>query len=132
MNRADFVGLGFCSNDYLAVLPEIPIDNKLQMLEHLVQGGGPAATAAVAAARLGVSASFIGIVGDDDPGKRIIRDFESENVFTEGIKIREGAESAVGYCWRQRFRQELQFCEGEHLSGQLQSCGAGPEGRTAA
>ena len=99
MKKADFVGLGFCSNDYLAVLPEIPIDNKLQMLEHLVQGGGPAATAAVAAARLGVNASFIGIVGDDEPGKRIIRDFESENVSTDGIRIREGAESAVGYCW---------------------------------
>lgn len=99
MKKVDFVGLGFCSNDYLAVLPEIPIDNKLQMLEHLVQGGGPAATAAVAAARLGVNASFIGIVGDDEPGKRIIRDFESENVSTDGIRIREGAESAVGYCW---------------------------------
>ena len=90
MKKVDFVGLGFCSNDYLAVLPEIPIDNKLQMLEHLVQGGGPAATAAVAAARLGVNASFIGIVGDDEPGKRIIRDFESENVSTDGIRIREG------------------------------------------
>ena len=103
MKKVDFVGLGFCSNDYLAVLPEIPIDNKLQMLEHLVQGGGPAATAAVAAARLGVNASFIGIVGDDEPGKRIIRDFESENVSTDGIRIREGAESAVGYCWIEQF-----------------------------
>ena len=99
MKKADFVGLGFCSNDYIAVLPEIPIDNKLQMLEHLVQGGGPAATATVAAARLGVSASFVGIVGDDDPGKRIVRDFEAENVFTDGMVIRRGADSAIAYCW---------------------------------
>ena len=99
MNRADFIGLGFCSNDYLAVLPEIPIDHKLQMLEHLVQGGGPAATAAVAAARLGVTASFVGVVGDDDPGKRIIRDFEAEHVATDGIVIRRGSESAIAYCW---------------------------------
>lgn len=99
MRKADFVGLGFCSNDYLAVLPEIPIDNKLQMLEHLVQGGGPAATAAVAAARLGVSAAFVGIVGDDDPGKRIISDFEMEGVSTDGMVIRPGAASAIAYCW---------------------------------
>ena len=99
MKKADFVGLGFCSNDYLAVLQEIPIDNKLQMLEHQVQGGGPAATASVAAARLGMSAAFIGIVGDDDPGKRILRDFESEHVATDGMMIREGAESAIAYCW---------------------------------
>ena len=69
MKQCDFVGLGFCSNDYLALLPEIPIDNKVQMLEHLVQGGGPAATAVVAAARLGLSAAFIGVTGDDEPGK---------------------------------------------------------------
>lgn len=99
MRKADFVGLGFCSNDYLAVLPEIPIDNKLQMLEHLVQGGGPAATAAVAAARLGMSSAFVGIVGDDDPGKRILRDFEEENVSTDYMVVREGQASAIAYCW---------------------------------
>lgn len=99
MKKADFVSLGFCSNDYLAVLPEIPLDNKVQMLEHLVQGGGPAATSAVAAARLGVSAAFIGIVGDDDPGKRILRDFESEKVDVSAVRIREGADSAIAYCW---------------------------------
>lgn len=99
MKRADFVGLGFCSVDYLAVLPEIPIDNKLQMLEHLVQGGGPAATAAVTAARLGMSASFVGVAGDDDPGKRLVSDFESEGVFTDGMAIRKGQASAIAYCW---------------------------------
>ena len=99
MKKCDFVGLGFCSNDYLALLPEIPIDNKVQMLEHLVQGGGPAATATVAAARLGVSAAFIGMTGDDEPGKWIVRDFESEKVSTEAMMIRKGHTSAIAYCW---------------------------------
>ena len=49
--KIDFVGLGFCSNDYLAVLPHIPMDSKVQILEHLIQGGGPGATSTVAAAR---------------------------------------------------------------------------------
>ena len=99
MKQCDFVGLGFCSNDYLALLPEIPIDNKVQMLEHLVQGGGPAATATVAAARLGLSAAFIGVAGDDEPGKWILRDFEAEKVSTEGMVIRKGHTSAIAYCW---------------------------------
>lgn len=99
MKNCDFVGLGFCSNDYLALLPEIPIDNKVQMLRHLVQGGGPAATAAVAAARLGVSSAFIGVTGDDEPGKWILRDFEAEKVSTEGMVIRKGHTSAIAYCW---------------------------------
>ena len=99
MANADFVGLGFCSNDYLSLLPEIPVDNKVQMLEHLVQGGGPAATATVAAARLGVSAAFIGTVGDDEPGKWILRDFAAENVSTRGLVVRHGMTSPIAYCW---------------------------------
>ena len=97
--RTEFVGLGFCSNDYLSLLPEIPIDNKVQMLEHLVQGGGPAATATVAAARLGLSAAFISTVGDDDPGKRILLDFEAEKVSTRAVVVRPGMTSPVAYCW---------------------------------
>ena len=97
--KYDFVGLGFCSNDYLALLPEIPIDGKVQMLGHLVQGGGPAATAAVAAARLGLRSAFIGIAGDDEPGKRILRDFEAEKVSTAGMVVRRGRQSPIAYCW---------------------------------
>ena len=37
-----FVGLGYCSNDYLCRVPEIPLDHKIEALEHLTQGGGPA------------------------------------------------------------------------------------------
>jgi len=97
--KVDFVGLGFCSNDYLSLLPEIPIDSKVQMLQHLVQGGGPAATATVAAARLGLSAAFIGTVGDDEPGKWILRDFEKEQVDVSGIAVRPGRTSPLAYCW---------------------------------
>ena len=99
MKQCDFVGLGFCSNDYLALLPGIPIDSKVQMLEHLVQGGGPAATSTVAAARLGMSAAFIGMVGDDEPGKWILRDFEAEHVETGAVLVRENCTSAIAYCW---------------------------------
>ena len=31
--KIDFVGLGFCSNDYISLLPEIPIDHKVQIIE---------------------------------------------------------------------------------------------------
>ena len=99
MEKFDFVALGFCSNDYLALLPEIPMDNKVQMLSHLVQGGGPAATASVAAARLGVKSAFIGVVGDDEPGKKILSDLEAENVSTSATAVRSNASSPVAYCW---------------------------------
>ncbi|MBP1583690.1 MAG: hypothetical protein J6866_07030 [Victivallales bacterium] len=95
----DFVSLGFCSNDYVSLVPEIPLDNKIQMLKHLVQGGGPAANAAVTAARLGRSTAFLSTVGDDDPGRRIVRDLQAEGIETAGMVVRPGCESAIAYCW---------------------------------
>ena len=97
--KIDFVSLGFCCNDYLSVLPSIPYDSKVQMLEHLIQGGGPAATAAVAAARLGVSAALISTVADDDPGRRILQDLEAEKVSTQAMAVRPGGTSPIAYCW---------------------------------
>ena len=99
MRQFQFVGLGFCSNDDISLLPEIPLDSKVKIIEHTIQGGGPAATSTVAAARLGLSAAFIGTVGDDDAGKRILRDFAEEKVDTSGIVVRAGRASPVAYCW---------------------------------
>ena len=94
-----FIGLGFCGNDYLALLPRIPLDDKVKIERHLVQGGGPAATATVAAARLGMDAAFMGVVGDDDAGKCIINEFARENVDTSAMKIRRSETSSIAYCW---------------------------------
>ncbi|MFA6931010.1 MAG: PfkB family carbohydrate kinase [Lentisphaeria bacterium] len=95
----DFIGLGFCSNDHLCLLPRIPVDEKLAMLEHQIQGGGPAATASVAAARLGVSSAFIGTIGDDSSGQLIRQDFQKEKVYTGAMQVRKGADSPIAYCW---------------------------------
>ncbi|WP_159307580.1 sugar kinase [Salmonella enterica] len=43
-------------------------------------GGGPAATAAVAAAKLGAQVDFIGRVGDDDTGNSLLTEMESLGV----------------------------------------------------
>ena len=42
MKNFDYIGIGFCSNDHLAVLPFIPMDTKVRMLSHAIMGGGPA------------------------------------------------------------------------------------------
>ena len=45
----EYIGLGFVSNDHLAVLPFIPVDTKVRMLSHAILGGGPAGNATAAA-----------------------------------------------------------------------------------
>jgi len=49
-------------------------------------GGGPAASAAVAIARLGGRARLWSRVGDDSVGERIVRELEREGVGVEGVK----------------------------------------------
>jgi len=99
MKQFDFVGVGFCSNDHLAVLPFIPMDTKVRILQHNILGGGPAANSTAGAATLGKSAAFIGTVGDDADGRMILADFAKQGVDTSAMKIRPGATSAIAYLW---------------------------------
>jgi ribokinase len=50
-------------------------------------GGGKAANAAVAAARVGASVSLIGAVGADDPGKRALAELANDNVDTSWVAL---------------------------------------------
>ena len=99
MKNFDYIGIGFCSNDHLAVLPFIPMDTKVRMLSHRIMGGGPAANSTAGAATLGKSAAFVGTVGDDADGDMILRDFRAQGVDTSMVKVRPGATSAIAYLW---------------------------------
>lgn len=99
MEPFDFIGLGFCSNDHLAVLPFVPHDTKVKILTHAICGGGPAANATAGAAALGLSAAFTGTVGDDADGRTILDDFARQGVDTSMVKVRRGATSAIAYLW---------------------------------
>ena len=99
MQSAEFLALGFCSNDHIAVLPFIPHDTKVRMVSHAIRGGGPAANAAAGAAALGLRAAFAGTVGDDPDGRTILADFARQGVDTSMMKIRKGATSAIAYLW---------------------------------
>lgn len=98
-SQATITGLGFCGLDYLCLVPHIPQDDKVEILQSAVQGGGPSVNAITAAARLGASAAFIGCVGSDPRGRDILDGLTAEGVDVSGVKIRPGAESAAGFCW---------------------------------
>ncbi len=98
-NVPEFVALGYCSNDHLCRVPSIPIDHKVEIIEHQIQGGGPAADAAVAAARLGLATMFLTSVGDDAEGRKILADLEAEKIDISGIPVRSGCGSPFANCW---------------------------------
>ncbi len=51
-------------------------------------GGGSAANAAVAAARLGLSVAFVGTVGDDGYGRWVRADLAGEGIDVSGMRAR--------------------------------------------
>ncbi len=98
-SESNILGLGYCGWDTLCLLPRIPLDDKVQIIERVEQGGGPAATAMVASARLGTKAAFMGVIGDDSVGETIMNDFAAEKVATGLVVKRDGASSATATCW---------------------------------
>ncbi|MDD3546504.1 MAG: PfkB family carbohydrate kinase [Kiritimatiellae bacterium] len=107
-------GVGYCGMDYLCIVPSVPHDDKVEIVDSLIQGGGPAVTAVVAAARLGAGAAFCGVVGDDERGRQILRGLKDEGVRTNGVKVRKKAESPAGFCWidRQSGKRSIAWTKG--------------------
>ncbi len=99
MSKNTITGLGYCGLDYLSLVPNVPIDDKVEIVQSLIQGGGPAATAACTVARLGAKTAFIGAIGDDAPGQEILNEFAHNGVDTSNIKLRLNAASPKAFCW---------------------------------
>ncbi len=91
---SDVVGLGCACVDFLGVVPYMPgLDDEIQMLAASRQGGGEVATALVALARLGSTASYVGQIGDDPSGDLISTEFEQYGVDTSHLLVERGATS---------------------------------------
>lgn len=90
------VCIGVACHDTIAVAtdPVLP-DGRILASEIVEAGGGNAATAAVALARLGVSVAFIGRVGDDGIGGKIREGLEREGVGVDGLRHVAGARSGA-------------------------------------
>lgn len=77
----------------IAAFPPEP--TKVRALEHIEVGGGMAATAAVAAARLGAQVEFWSRVGDDAAGVTIRAGLKAERVDTRYVHAFEDARSST-------------------------------------
>jgi sulfofructose kinase len=88
------VCVGLATLDTIAAVPRHPqTDERVVASELVVAGGGPAATAAVTLARLGVATAFVGAVGDDDTGIAIREGLEAGGVDVSALGVRRGARS---------------------------------------
>ena len=94
----DVVGLGQCCIDYLGVVEHYPDVNEKEEVNNLtVQGGGPVATAMVTLSRLGASTAFIGKVSDDYFGDLIKDGLTSEFVNIDHIIVEKDKSSQFAF-----------------------------------
>ena len=92
----DVIGLGCGCLDFLAIVPNLPeLDDQVRSVQSTQQGGGEVATALVTLAKLGVSTSYLGRIGQDSAGYIIKREFEQYDVDTSHMIMESDAVSLV-------------------------------------
>ncbi|MGN6688067.1 MAG: carbohydrate kinase family protein [Actinomycetales bacterium] len=112
MTVGPVVFLGVSTLDTIALTDHTPApDERLVADDIVVAGGGPAATAAVAAARLGIrDVHFVGVVGDDEIGERLVADLVAEGVGVSAVTRRKGAQTGVSVVIVDRGRGTRAIC----------------------
>ncbi len=94
--RFDVVGIGLNSVDILCRVDRYPDFNTKKALRGLEwQGGGQAATAMAALARLGMETALIGAVGDDAEGRFSLASLADAGVNTESMVVQPGLASQL-------------------------------------
>jgi sulfofructose kinase len=96
----DCIGIGLCALDFLNVLPHYPESNeKINIQESRIQGGGPVPTAIYALARYGWKTAFIGVVGQDWGGDIILQGLQQGGVEVSRAIRDADSRTAHAFIW---------------------------------
>lgn len=94
MKEGRIIAIGACVADTLVTVPHYPKEDTKLRAEGIKQaGGGPAATGLVAAAKLGCSTAFAGVLADDAAGEFLYGDFAKYGVDTALLRMLSGYRS---------------------------------------
>ncbi len=86
--RIDCIFLGGSSVDTILEVPRMPVtDEKMLARFAGIQGGGLVANAACAAARLGLSTAWAGVLGDDAGGALALNDLRGYGIDTTWVEV---------------------------------------------
>ena len=91
------LSVGIATLDTIVLVDKYPDANERVIAREMVRAvGGPATTAAVTMARLGVDVSLSCVIGDDDAGRFIFDQLKREGVDTRNVMIDSHTPTAVG------------------------------------
>jgi len=98
MPKLDVIGFGAMNVDYLYRVGQVVIDGEDSVEEFTALPGGSAANTIYALAKLGVKTGFIGIVGDDENGNLLLKDFKAAGIDASQVRIEKGKETGSVLC----------------------------------
>jgi sugar/nucleoside kinase (ribokinase family) len=90
----EVVGIGSCGIDYFAIVPSLlGPDEKINADRLEMHAGGVTGNNLTQVARLGGSAGWLGLIGDDESGRLIIKTFAADGLDLSGIETIQGEQS---------------------------------------
>src|SRR5579862_9278288 len=94
--NVDVVGIGSCTVDYFAIVPRLlGPEEKINATRMEIHAGGVTANNLTQVARLGASAGWLGLIGDDENGRTIQKAFADDGMDTSGIEVVKGERSSL-------------------------------------
>jgi len=98
LNLIEVVGLGALNMDHIYRVERIVEDGEATVVESISSPGGSAANTVYGLARLGIKTGFAGVIGKDDDGKRLLRDFTEVGVDTSQVRVKSGNRTGSVLC----------------------------------
>jgi ribokinase len=88
------VGIGSCGIDYFAIVPRLlAADEKINADRLEIHAGGVTGNNLTQVARLGASAGWLGLIGDDESGRLITKAFAEDGLDLSGVETFKGEQS---------------------------------------
>ncbi len=93
--QVEVVGIGSCTVDFFALVPKlIGAEEKINAQRLEIHAGGVTANNLTQVARLGASAGWLGLIGDDENGRIIQKEFAEDAMDLAGIEVVKGEHSS--------------------------------------
>ncbi len=89
MAKIDVVGFGAMNIDGLYRVDELIVDGEQVVTDFNSLPGGSAANTIYGLAKLGIKTGFVGVVGNDEAGKKLLADFKTAAVDTSQIGVKK-------------------------------------------
>jgi len=93
------IGFGAMNLDYICRVEETLNDGETMVTDFTPSPGGSAANTIYGLAKLGIKTGFVGTVGNDAEGRRLVRNLKAVGIDTSHIRVKKDAKTGLAFCF---------------------------------